>query len=88
MAFECKKLEKFSNQCQCIYFTKYSSLFKKTEIKHPGKTKSSSPRTEEISQVRYLPQWPYICLKVRGQATINPSIEKETIVNSYLENNP
>ena len=52
------------------------------------KRKALPPEQRKLSQVRYLPQWPYICLKVRGQATINPSIEKETIVNSYLENNP
>ena len=42
---------------------------------------------KQNSQVQYLPRWPYICLKVRGQRTINPSITKETIVQSYLEKN-
>ena len=39
---------------------------------------------KKTSQVKYLPSWPFVCLKSRGKPTIHPTIPKETIVRDYL----
>ena len=46
--------------------------------------KDLPPAQKQLGQVRYLPSWPYINLKIRGQATMNPRIKKETILAKYL----
>ena len=45
------------------------------------------PEQKRVAQIRYMPSWPYVCLKIRGRPTVTPAISKETIVNSYLEKN-
>ena len=42
------------------------------------------PHEKNTAQVRYLPTWPYVCVKPRGKASINPRISKQTIVKDYL----
>jgi hypothetical protein len=46
--------------------------------------KDLPPAQKQLAQVKYLPSWPYICLKIRGKATMNPRIRKETIISKYL----
>ena len=50
-----------------------------------NKRKDLPPEQKRLSQVHYMPCWPYICLKIRGQTTIIPDVTKESIVNSYLD---
>ena len=50
-----------------------------------NKRKDLPPEQKRLSQVHYMPRWPYICLKIRGQTTIIPDVTKESIVNSYLD---
>ena len=49
------------------------------------KRKDLPPDQKKSAQVKYLPRWPYICLKIRNGPTMNPTIPKENIVKSYLE---
>ena len=44
------------------------------------------PDQKKVAQVRYIPSWPYVCLRIQGHATLNPRITKETIVTEYLGN--
>ena len=46
--------------------------------------KNLPPLRKQQTTVKYLPSWPYICLKERGKPTVNPSISKEEIVAAYL----
>ena len=47
--------------------------------------KDLPPERKQMSQVKYLANWPYICLKVRGESTIHHTIPKDKIVKAYLE---
>jgi hypothetical protein len=47
--------------------------------------KNLPPGRKQLTTVKYLPSWPYVCLKERGKPAIHHRISKETIVNSYLD---
>ena len=47
--------------------------------------KDLPPERRNLTTVKYLPTWPYICLKERGKSTVNPRITKEDIVQSFLD---
>ena len=46
--------------------------------------KSLQVEDRKLSKVKYLPRWPYVSLAVRGQASIIPTLKKETIITNYL----
>ena len=48
-------------------------------------TKVPPPAHKQKSAVKYLPNWPYVCLSIKGQTTKYPIINKAEIVNKYLD---
>ena len=46
--------------------------------------KELPPEVKRISQVRYLPSWPYVILKIRNKPTKIPRVQKRDIIQSYL----
>ena len=49
------------------------------------KRKDLPPDQRQGANIKYLPSWPYVCLKIRNGTTKNHSISKKTIVESYLQ---
>ena len=47
--------------------------------------KELPPEVKRISQVRYLPSWPYVILKIRNKPTKIPRVQKRDIIQSYLD---
>ena len=46
--------------------------------------KELPPDDKRTSQVKYLPNWPYVCLTIKGKSTKHPRITKQTIIQNYL----